>query len=280
VPGPDNEGLGDEEDEEQMTIVSHEESIIPILPEAERLFLGEEQPLQAMLVADRVTEEADLEAQVQARMRNEAENIADIVQRRILQNTPTALILSPEGSRSEANKAGKTRKKICILAGVLVIVAAIGIALGIIYSNPQSGSEQPGIDRIELFRKALVSVSGETLYDKDSPQYQALDWIANTDPAKISVSDSNPEIIKQRYVAAVLYFALGGNNWTDKYNFLTGDSICEWHNESSGIICDPAKVRVVTLNLCKSNRLRCAMSTFLNVLKIQTFRSSSNSSKQ
>jgi hypothetical protein len=198
--------------------------------------IGEEQPLQAMLVADLVTDEADVEAQVQERMH------------RILQNTPTALILDEEVPGSGANEAGKTRKKIYILAGVLAIAAAIGIALGITLSNPP-----PPPDPIEPFRDALVSISRERLDDKNSPQYQALDWIANDDPAKTSVGVNDTEIIKQRYVAAVLYFALAGKDWKNQYNFLSGDDICLWNqNELSGIICGSLKGNVESLNLSES----------------------------
>jgi hypothetical protein len=213
--------------------------------------VGEETPLQAILVADRVNEEEDVEAQVQAGIRQ------------ILQNTPMAVILPPQALKSEDIEAGKTRKKICILAGVLVIAGVISVALGIPLSKPP-----PNPDPIELFRKELVSISGERLGDKDSPQYHALDWIAHEDPAKTSVNVTDPEIIKQRYVAAVIYFALGGKGWTNQYNFCSGDDICLWNqNELSGIICGSLQGNVESLNLSKLKRLgSMAMSPRTNAL--------------
>jgi hypothetical protein len=244
--------------------------------------VGEEQPLQAMLVADRVTwdnEEADLEAQVRARMRTEAQDIADMVHRRIFQNTATAVVHTGEAKSTR-------RKKICILlVAILVIAGAIGAGVGIALSKPPppptpEPTSLPS-DSIESFRSILDSVSGERLDDEDSPQYRALNWIANKDPKKTSVGDTNPEIIKERYVAAVLYFALGRDNWIEKYNFLTGDPICSWNQESSGVICDFTNVRVVTLHLCKSNRLGCmTMSTIMNALTSKRFVVSPNCSKE
>jgi hypothetical protein len=229
--------------------------------------IGGEQPLQAILVADRVTEETDLEAQRQARMRNEAEDIADMVHKRILQNTPTAVIHTAKSPKREDNEAGKSRKKIYILAGILVIAAAIGIALGITLSKPPPTTTPPTTpptppDPIEPFRDALVSISGESLYDEESPQYQALYWIANDDPAKTSVGVTDPETIEQRYVAAVLYFALVGKGWTNQYSFCSAADICSWNqNELSGIVCGSQEGHVESLNLSKSNKLCCmAMS--------------------
>ena len=91
--------------------------------------------------------------------------------------------------------------------------------------------------------------------DTDSPQYKALNWIANKDKANMMVGSTANETIKQRYVAAVLYFALHGENWINKYNFLTPGPICSWNQETLGILCNSAKVGVKALNICKSNRV-------------------------
>jgi hypothetical protein len=217
--------------------------------------VGEEQPLQAMLVADRVSwgnEEADIEAQLQARMRDEAEDIANMVQERIFRNTTTAVVHNREALRSEdIETGGKRRKKICILLVVVSLVIAGAIGAGIALSK----DEESPTPQLTSFRNALYSVSGKRLDDENSPQYQALQWIANDDPAKTSVGVNDTEIIKQRYVAAVLYFALGGKGWKKQYKFLSEADICSWNqNELSGIICN-ATNGDMTLHLCKSSRL-------------------------
>jgi hypothetical protein len=123
---------------------------------------------------------------------------------------------------------------------------------------------------IKLFRNVLFPISGERLDDEGSPQFKALKWIANENPANSSVGQIDIEIINQRYVAAVLYFALGGENWIKRYNFLTEDPICSWNQEFSGVICNSTNARVVALHFCKSNRLGCkVMSTIINALTNQ-----------
>jgi hypothetical protein len=351
----------------------------------------EENAIQATLVADRVTsyeEGADVEAQVQARMRSEAQDIADMVHSRMLQNAAIGVVQTEEETKpGGANIEGDNRKKkICILlVAALVIAGAIGAGVGVplskespvpvpppttapigpcsfcfdgsapgnldsneIYDNmtcaefhdgqirleasdpdcafgqavawfacgcptlppaPENatctlckdgaspldsspvacedlatyishvgsdpmypcdelvasaleegcvcpgGETSPPVDTSEPFRKILDSLSGESLDDETSPQSKALNWIANDDPAKMSAQLDDHEIIKQRYVAAVLYFALGGDSWTESNNFLSEDEICSWNtNQFSGIICSETTDNVVTLRLSKSKR--------------------------
>ena len=89
----------------------------------------------------------------------------------------------------------------------------------------------PNLDPFEQFRRLLQPLSGEALEDSTSPQFQALEWITNIDPAKLSVGQDSTFEIQQRYVAAVLYFALGGETWTEQYNFLSADSVCLWNRQ-------------------------------------------------
>jgi hypothetical protein len=230
----------------------------------------EENAIQATLVADRVTsydEEADVEAQVQARMRSEAQAIADMVHSCMLQNAAVGVVQTEEETKpGGANIEGDNRmKKICILlVAALVVAGAIGAGVGVPLSKESPvpvpppttpGETSPPVDTSESFRKLLDSLSGESLDDETSPQSKALNWIANDDPANMSVQLDDNEIIKQRYVAAVLYFALGGDSWTNPHNFLSVDEICSWNtNQVSGIICSATTDNVVTLRLSKSKR--------------------------
>lgn len=96
----------------------------------------------------------------------------------------------------------------------------------------------PNLDPVEQFNRLVRPISGEALEDSTSPQFRALEWIANLDPAKLSVGEDSAEVIQQRYVAAVLYFALGGTQWTDTFNFLSADKACLWNVDKLGIHCD------------------------------------------
>jgi hypothetical protein len=71
-----------------------------------------------------------------------------------------------------------------------------------------------------------------TFNDTSSPQYQALNWMANSgDGADIiqseSIQGATPYII-QRYILAVLYYSTTGVGWNKQYDFLTNTNECEW----------------------------------------------------
>lgn len=113
------------------------------------------------------------------------------------------------------------------------------------------GTPPPDVDETDAFRSILVSVSGDSIDDEDSPQYQALQWIANEDPAETSIGVTPVETIKQRYVAAVIYYALGGDGWSNKYNFLSDGEICTWNQGGfAGLVCN-SNDSVISLRLSK-----------------------------
>eukprot|EP00984_Skeletonema_dohrnii_P024814 scaffold13965_cov72-Skeletonema_dohrnii-CCMP3373.AAC.3 len=71
-----------------------------------------------------------------------------------------------------------------------------------------------------------------TFNDTSSPQYQALDWMANSgDGADAiqseSIQEATPYII-QRYILAVLYYSTTGAGWRNQFDFLTNTNECEW----------------------------------------------------
>ena len=97
------------------------------------------------------------------------------------------------------------------------------------------------------------------LEDPDSPQYEAVSWLASDLIAKggsrrmLQPSSSDEITITQRYVLATLWFATGGSNWTiaveSKDNqWLSAGPECGW----KGVICTRrviAKVRSSLPNL-------------------------------
>lgn len=79
--------------------------------------------------------------------------------------------------------------------------------------------------------------------DTSTPQYQAARWMAETDEANLPVPTTsatlNSYYYKFRYVMALNYYALGGNEWDLRYNFLSADHVCYWHEISTlqGVLC-------------------------------------------
>ena len=107
----------------------------------------------------------------------------------------------------------------------------------------------PNLDPMEQFRRLLWPLSGTTLEDSTSPQFQALEWIANTNGAHGDMDSTR--VIQERYVAALLYFAFRGDAWLDRNNFLSKDNICQWNTETAGIHCNESN-QVTSIRLRKS----------------------------
>ena len=119
----------------------------------------------------------------------------------------------------------------------------------------QEALPSPITERFVLLRKRLMSLYNEPvpnnkegrsnttqhpLYNMDSPQFKALNWLANID--KSQITDDDPHVI-QRYVLSVLYFATGGppvdhttdftlkrrgGPWRNPTNFMSPNHECEW----------------------------------------------------
>ncbi|KAL3786582.1 hypothetical protein ACHAW5_004747 [Stephanodiscus triporus] len=69
-----------------------------------------------------------------------------------------------------------------------------------------------------------------------TPQYRAAAWLAEHDPLDLDVPwELSDDVVAyaflQRYSIAVLYFALGGEDWLHGSNFLREWHECGWHEE-------------------------------------------------
>jgi hypothetical protein len=101
-----------------------------------------------------------------------------------------------------------------------------------------------------------VTSNTEFLQDPKTPQYAALEWLADIDEWNTDIDiDSLPlQVWVERYVLAVLYLSTKGNSWSTAFNFLQNTSVCEWSNMKweEGVICDGLYVKA----LCLSKLLR------------------------
>jgi len=121
------------------------------------------------------------------------------------------------------------------------------------------GPSPDGEDSFAAFQNVLQPISGDALNDVSTPQFQALNWIANEDAAKLSPGDT---AVETRYVAAVLYYALEGSGWLDNYSFLSEGNICTWNQNGAdgfvfGINCS-SDGTVESLRLCEFLRTACS----------------------
>jgi len=104
-------------------------------------------------------------------------------------------------------------------------------------SNSYSGSES----RCEEIRKVVSSVStSESLDDTSSPQNRALEWLCFHD--ELELPSNEQQEITQRYILAVLYYSLGGSDWTVDCDFLSAAHECDWFDVDT----DASSVKGVT----------------------------------
>ena len=77
----------------------------------------------------------------------------------------------------------------------------------------------------------------EDLHLDGSPQNLAAAWLAEEDPANLVVplqpafntTTLDGYRYMMRYVMALNFYAMDGENWFDDMNFLSGDDVCFWH---------------------------------------------------
>jgi len=79
------------------------------------------------------------------------------------------------------------------------------------------------------------------LEDEESPQYKAAYWLAEVDEANLPIPTTPQHYYPYmvRYVMALNYFALHGEDWNDDAHFLSERDVCGWHNfdDYRGIFC-------------------------------------------
>ena len=138
------------------------------------------------------------------------------------------------------------------LALLLLVVLIPAVALTRDRSSGSSSTTQERTQGVEEVIQYLVDQGvspAQVFEDQDSPQLQAATWLAVEDPANLDVP-SNPITstigykYMFRYIMTLNYYAMGGENWYDDMNFLTGNDICEWHSDKMdpmdhqlGVIC-------------------------------------------
>jgi hypothetical protein len=84
-----------------------------------------------------------------------------------------------------------------------------------------------------LTRNNLSNLKG--FQDTSSPQYLAAQWLAHGDKANLAVpisfASSHANTFIERYALAVVYYSLGGPQWTHQLNFLSEDHVCTWYED-------------------------------------------------
>lgn len=174
----------------------------------------------------------------------------------------------------------RSRRIMCYVAiGVLVIAACvIGTVLSVkksgssTYSDTNDGFDDLGGSKdisindnvdtnfVEVLLKSFLESMGTNEHKiPGTPQYKALQWLyesAREDSEEFNLTEwTIRDLLAQRYVLAVFYFATGGDGesndnssggWDDNCAFLSAKSECEWKCSTKsnndgidlGIACD------------------------------------------
>jgi hypothetical protein len=121
-------------------------------------------------------------------------------------------------------EGGRFELKIVLL--VLLSIVFTRDWNGPTYSPTMIATDPPTINRSSIIQDVIAS-SFEDDFPNSSFQEEALDWLANTDPANLPV-DTDPTRLLERYIAVLLYFATKGARWIDQRNWLTVNAVCAW----------------------------------------------------
>lgn len=161
-----------------------------------------------------------------------------------------------EGRRKRRNR----RMWFGVIGMVVLLAVIIGLAVGLSKNKSKNKNDQDDTDRTEEVVTYLSSYSDpEALATSGTPQYRAARWMATEDPARHDVpskDEENPHFL-QRYVLALFYYATTGDDWKDRWNFLSSADECWWNVEVSndksvlpfGAACDRETHDVITLVL-------------------------------
>ena len=118
-------------------------------------------------------------------------------------------------------------------------VSGLDVGDGTIIPPPPSEARS---ERFLAMRERIYTSKVSSLEDldyEDTPQYMALQWLADNDGAALTPED---EFLIQRYALAVLYFSTpshqqdnvtDGGAWSSSTNWLTAKGHCSWF----GVLC-------------------------------------------
>jgi hypothetical protein len=109
-------------------------------------------------------------------------------------------------------------------------------------SASPTASPAPTVSRFStletLFETFSVSVDAA---QPNTPQYRALSWLADEDPAQLDLEATSTKVLLERYVMSVFYFATIGEEWAEQIFFLSASSTCAWRFGTSfatrGAVC-------------------------------------------
>eukprot|EP00980_Cylindrotheca_fusiformis_P013571 scaffold3467_cov118-Cylindrotheca_fusiformis.AAC.8 len=191
----------------------------------------------------------------------------------MLQQTLSAVPISEENGPKGICSIFRNRQVVCTV--VLLVIVSGSLTAGLF--RPDDDSKQKSSAAPSVPQTAATSLLADLLRDSvedttpwentTTPQYKALDWLANEDAwLARNVEDGNYSIpirvLVERYALVVLSMAWGDRWWSEEFGMLDENrSSCEWNIElwcfegnsfcaPTGAVCDEDGF-VIGLSLCK-----------------------------
>ena len=89
-----------------------------------------------------------------------------------------------------------------------------------------SGPSSQPADRYASMTTSVLQFYDESISFSDV-QLETLSWLVYDDEANMAV-DTDPGILLDRFVMALLFLSTDGDNWNTKINWLSSTSVCSW----------------------------------------------------
>jgi len=200
---------------------------------------------------------------------------------------PTVQEIHNRVSMDERVSSSTSKRSIKVIAVVAILVIISIIVFNRIFVKKRSASlsndpESGGTTQAKNIFEEISSIADLETFG--SPQQRAYDWMINVDTymkkraKKIpeSLTDDGGVELKTRYILAVLYFALNGENWKEDFNFLTSSvDACLWHAEYfdfieddtfyRGASCNPTTYEIVSISM-PNNDMQGTLPTEIGLL--------------
>jgi hypothetical protein len=157
----------------------------------------------------------------------------------------------------QPGRSNKAKRALLLFLLIVVLALALGLGLGIGLPN-RNEEEEEQVDYKGAFADApdgpsatfeeivdwLASEgisSDQVLEEEGSPQNRAARWLADTDLADLPLPETSANdslysyMYMVRYVMALIYYQMNGENWLYSVDFLSAKPVCEWHTPSAGL---------------------------------------------
>jgi hypothetical protein len=161
---------------------------------------------------------------------------------------------------------------VACFAFLLLFIVVLSVSVSLALTSDQRDEKKAttfhgGDERLFYMQNYFIQngiTSKRDFDDPRSPQFQAVDWLANEDEFEIFIPKMAPDESGEayefltRYIMAVLYYATKGKSWSYDLSFLSEKKTCEWYHVFAppmgqvGVLCNQNTLQIVGVSFSKS----------------------------